>query len=314
MMPLYFAELRRRASAPTSSRWTATSSASTRRGSGRQEIFERFDLRPLLPSLTMPTLVITGEQDFITGPACGGGARRGHPGGRDGRAAGCRPHDLRRGSRAVPRGRALVPRRRSPRLIEQAVEAIRDGRPVVLPTDTVYGLCGSTRTSRKSAGELYRLKQRPAGQPLALLAKDVEALLELVPELPRAALEALLPGAVHAGAAEPRAALPLADGLGAGDDRRARAEADRARGRGAGAGRRGRGHEREPARRPGGPDARGRPGGDPRRRGRRRRRRRAPRHAVDRARPDRATSRGSCGRAPSPAAEALERAAAAFGR
>jgi pimeloyl-ACP methyl ester carboxylesterase len=34
------------------------------------EIFERFDMRPLLPRLTMSTLVITGEKDFITGPAC----------------------------------------------------------------------------------------------------------------------------------------------------------------------------------------------------------------------------------------------------
>ena len=33
-----------------------------------REIFERFDLRPLLARLTMPTLVITGSEDFITGP------------------------------------------------------------------------------------------------------------------------------------------------------------------------------------------------------------------------------------------------------
>lgn len=33
-----------------------------------REIFEHFDLRPLLPRLTMPTLVITGAEDFITGP------------------------------------------------------------------------------------------------------------------------------------------------------------------------------------------------------------------------------------------------------
>jgi proline iminopeptidase len=33
-----------------------------------REIFERFDLRPLLVRLTMPTLVITGSEDFITGP------------------------------------------------------------------------------------------------------------------------------------------------------------------------------------------------------------------------------------------------------
>lgn len=33
-----------------------------------KEIFEHFDLRPLLPHLTMTTLVITGAEDFITGP------------------------------------------------------------------------------------------------------------------------------------------------------------------------------------------------------------------------------------------------------
>jgi L-threonylcarbamoyladenylate synthase len=64
---------------------------------------------------------------------------------------------------------------------------------VVLPTDTVYGLCADPRRE-SAAGEIYRLKQRPVEQPLALLAKDVQVLLELVPELPRAALEALLPG------------------------------------------------------------------------------------------------------------------------
>ena len=35
-----------------------------------KEIFQHFDLRPKLPSVTMPTLVITGELDFITGPSC----------------------------------------------------------------------------------------------------------------------------------------------------------------------------------------------------------------------------------------------------
>jgi proline iminopeptidase len=34
------------------------------------EIFTTFDLRPDLPKITAPTLVITGEDDFITGPAC----------------------------------------------------------------------------------------------------------------------------------------------------------------------------------------------------------------------------------------------------
>ena len=34
------------------------------------EIFTTFDLRPELPKIIAPTLVITGEDDFITGPAC----------------------------------------------------------------------------------------------------------------------------------------------------------------------------------------------------------------------------------------------------
>jgi proline iminopeptidase len=35
-----------------------------------REILTTFDLRPELPKITAPTLVITGEEDFITGPVC----------------------------------------------------------------------------------------------------------------------------------------------------------------------------------------------------------------------------------------------------
>jgi pimeloyl-ACP methyl ester carboxylesterase len=35
-----------------------------------EEIFNNFDLRPDLPRITAPALVITGEDDFITGPVC----------------------------------------------------------------------------------------------------------------------------------------------------------------------------------------------------------------------------------------------------
>jgi len=35
-----------------------------------KEIFESFDLRPELARITAPTLVVTGELDFITGPLC----------------------------------------------------------------------------------------------------------------------------------------------------------------------------------------------------------------------------------------------------
>ncbi|HET7760149.1 MAG TPA: L-threonylcarbamoyladenylate synthase [Gaiellaceae bacterium] len=81
-------------------------------------------------------------------------------------------------------------------MIEHAVEALREGRPVVLPVDTVYGLCADPYREAP-VRELYRMKQRPVEQPTALLAKDVDFLFELVPELRgRAAVlvRALLPG------------------------------------------------------------------------------------------------------------------------
>jgi len=35
-----------------------------------REVWDVFDLRPVLPGIAAPTLVITGELDFITGPVC----------------------------------------------------------------------------------------------------------------------------------------------------------------------------------------------------------------------------------------------------
>jgi L-threonylcarbamoyladenylate synthase len=80
--------------------------------------------------------------------------------------------------------------------VEEAVEAIRSGKPVILPTDTVYGLCSSPY-SYDAAIRLYQLKGREGTHPTALLAHDVDMLLECVPELRgRAATlaRALLPG------------------------------------------------------------------------------------------------------------------------
>jgi L-threonylcarbamoyladenylate synthase len=80
--------------------------------------------------------------------------------------------------------------------VDEAVKAIRSGAPVILPTDTVYGLCSSP-FSYDAAIRLYLLKGREGTHPTALLAADVDMLLECVPELRgRAATlaRALLPG------------------------------------------------------------------------------------------------------------------------
>ena len=79
--------------------------------------------------------------------------------------------------------------------VQQVIDALRLGRPVLLPTDTVYGLCAAA--DENSVRRLYELKGRPEAQPTALLAASIEALLRLVPELHgrgEALARALLPG------------------------------------------------------------------------------------------------------------------------
>jgi L-threonylcarbamoyladenylate synthase len=80
--------------------------------------------------------------------------------------------------------------------VDDAVEAIRLGKAVVLPTDTVYGLCASP-SQDGSVRRLYRLKKRPESEAIAILAADLELLFDSVPELRRragAVCSALLPG------------------------------------------------------------------------------------------------------------------------
>jgi L-threonylcarbamoyladenylate synthase len=81
-------------------------------------------------------------------------------------------------------------------VVEEAVAAVRSGMAIVLPTDTVYGLA-VTAFSEAAFARACELKRRPEGSPAALVAGDVEALLECVPELrgtPEAVARTLLPG------------------------------------------------------------------------------------------------------------------------
>jgi L-threonylcarbamoyladenylate synthase len=79
---------------------------------------------------------------------------------------------------------------------DDAVAALRAGEPVILPTDTVYGLCARA-DAPEPAARVVELKGREASKPLALLAADVEALVAAIPELrgrSSAVAAALLPG------------------------------------------------------------------------------------------------------------------------
>lgn len=80
--------------------------------------------------------------------------------------------------------------------VEDVIAAIRAGEAVILPVDTVYGLCASADTAGP-AEQLYELKGRQSFHPIALVASDIELLFERVPEASGQAGEAaraLLPG------------------------------------------------------------------------------------------------------------------------
>jgi proline iminopeptidase len=68
-LPLYFAHFGGAEAGYLDTLKTETPNADTLK-LFNQEIFEKFDLRPELGAITAPTLVITGDEDFICGPVC----------------------------------------------------------------------------------------------------------------------------------------------------------------------------------------------------------------------------------------------------
>lgn len=79
-----------------------------------------------------------------------------------------------------------------------AVQALHNGEPIVMPFDTVYGLAADPHREEPTR-RLYALKGRDETEPSALVARDFDYLLECVPELEgRAAslAQLLLPGPV----------------------------------------------------------------------------------------------------------------------
>jgi L-threonylcarbamoyladenylate synthase len=79
--------------------------------------------------------------------------------------------------------------------VEDTVAALRAGDLVVLPTDTVYGLCAPARNA-VAVARINELKRRPS-QSVAIVAASTETLIECVPELRfgwQTLLEEVLPG------------------------------------------------------------------------------------------------------------------------
>lgn len=70
--------------------------------------------------------------------------------------------------------------------VEAAAGALRGGRLVVVPTDTVYGLAADA-FHQKATRRIFAAKQRPASMPLPVLVRSPKQLLGLCQPLPEAA-------------------------------------------------------------------------------------------------------------------------------
>jgi L-threonylcarbamoyladenylate synthase len=67
-------------------------------------------------------------------------------------------------------------------LIKKATEAFKEGKIVVFPTDTVYGV-GVVIDDLRAIERLYRLKGRPATKPTPVLVGNIEQVEELVTKI-----------------------------------------------------------------------------------------------------------------------------------
>lgn len=70
--------------------------------------------------------------------------------------------------------------------ISQAAKLIAEGKLVIIPTETVYGICANA-LDKKALERLYEIKKRPKDRPFALLIADKSKVDELACDVPVAA-------------------------------------------------------------------------------------------------------------------------------
>jgi len=64
------------------------------------------------------------------------------------------------------------------KIIEKLVEVLKNNGVVSVPTDTVYGLCATTKT-KEAYINLYNLKQRKPDKPFPIMCLDLEQIKEI---------------------------------------------------------------------------------------------------------------------------------------
>ena len=67
-------------------------------------------------------------------------------------------------------------------MLEHAAELIKQGKIVVFPTETVYGI-GTNGLDEQAVKKLYEVKQRPLNKPISLLVSNMEMVNEIAKDI-----------------------------------------------------------------------------------------------------------------------------------
>jgi L-threonylcarbamoyladenylate synthase len=74
--------------------------------------------------------------------------------------------------------------------IEKSIEVLEDGKLLLYPTDTVWGL-GCDATNAEAVKKVYKLKNRVESKSLVILVESLEMLNDYIQEMPAEALRLL---------------------------------------------------------------------------------------------------------------------------
>lgn len=103
-------------------------------------------------------------------------------------------------------------------IIKEISLALKDGKLVVFPTDTVYGI-GTNAYDGEACERIYEVKGRPAYKPLVLLISDISMLEKMVDSIgliEQKLMDAFWPGALTIKMKKKKNVLP--DVISAGDE------------------------------------------------------------------------------------------------
>lgn len=68
-------------------------------------------------------------------------------------------------------------------IINKAVNALKQGKLIIIPTETVYGICCDAFNER-AVKKLFKIKKRPKTKPLQILISDIKDINNITQNIP----------------------------------------------------------------------------------------------------------------------------------